>query len=157
MANTEIFDRFSVYWLPTSPPPPRRVLATLLLLYVTYPSLSHFGGSTIASYLLNAGVGVRIPLPSAIVVLQFASCSRKNIKNLQFAVQIEIFPKTLFLPYHHLLWALLNHTCMKNMFLVGFLGKCVIYSEQNLRSVGHLQKYVVSARLNLFEKRHAHI
>ena len=31
---------------------------------------------------------------------------RKIIANVQFAVQEEIFQKTLFLPYHHLLWAL---------------------------------------------------
>ena len=37
---------------------------------------------------------------------QFASHSRKVIENLQFAVQIEIFHKNTFLPYHHLHLAL---------------------------------------------------
>ena len=32
---------------------------------------------------------------------------RKIIENVQFAVQQEIFQKKTFLPYHHLLWALL--------------------------------------------------
>ena len=39
---------------------------------------------------------------------QFASHSRKLLRIFKIAVQIKIFHKRLFLPYHHLLWA--THT-----------------------------------------------
>ena len=32
---------------------------------------------------------------------QLASDSMKIIENLQFAVQVEVFPENTFLPYHH--------------------------------------------------------
>ena len=63
---------------------------------------------------------------------QFASYSREIIENLQFTVQIEIFPKnTLFCPtttYSGLCSS--DHPCMKTLFLVWFLGLGVIYSEK---------------------------
>ena len=58
--------------------------------------------------------------------------SRKVIENLQFAVQIEIFPKNTFLPtttYSGL--GSSDHPCMKILFLVGYFGISVIYSEKH--------------------------
>ena len=64
---------------------------------------------------------------------QFASYSKKTIENLQFSVQIKIFPKnTFFCPtttYSGLCSS--DHPCMKILFLVEFLGVGVIYSEKN--------------------------
>ena len=65
------------------------------------------------------------------VCRQFVSYSRKIIENLQFAVQVKNLPKNLFCPtttYSGLCSS--DHTCMKNLFLVGFLGLGVIYSEK---------------------------
>ena len=57
---------------------------------------------------------------------------RKIIENVQFAVQIEIFQNnTFFCPtttYSRLCSA--DHTCMKILFLPGFLTLGVIYSEK---------------------------
>ena len=81
-------------------------------------------------------------------MLAIASYLRKIIENLQFTVQIEISPKkTFFCPtptYSGLCSS--DYPYMKILFLVGFLGLGVIYSEKN-----------ISASLNLFERRDTHI
>ena len=72
---------------------------------------------------------------------QFSSRSRKIIENLQYAVQIEIFSKnTFFCPTTYSGLCSSDHPCMKILFLVGFFGLGMIYSENFLMSVGHLQK-----------------
>ena len=73
---------------------------------------------------------------------EYAPIIRKIIENLKFAVQIEIFQKQHIFcftsTYSRLCSA--DHTCMKILFLAGFLNLGVIYSEKNVGSVGHLQK-----------------
>ena len=72
---------------------------------------------------------------------EFASYSRKIIENLQFAVQIEIFPKNIFLPYNHLLWALQLRPSMHQNSVPGrVFGSRRGLLRKKLRSVGHLQK-----------------
>ena len=59
---------------------------------------------------------------------------KETIENLQFAVQIEIFPQNTFLcpstTYSGLCRS--DHPCMKILFLVGVLGLGVIYSEKKI-------------------------
>ena len=72
---------------------------------------------------------------------QFASYSRKIIENLEFAAQIEIFPKYFFCPattYSGLCSS--DHTCMKILFLIGFLGLGVICSDKNFE----VRRFLVS-------------
>ena len=60
----------------------------------------------VANTRANTRVNTRANMRANMRAIKFASHSRKIIENLQFAVQIKIFHKKLFLPYHHLLWAL---------------------------------------------------
>ena len=64
------------------------------------------------------------------------------IENVQFAVQQDIFQKKIFFYPTTTYSRLCNseHTCMKILFLAGFLTLGVISSEKILRSVGHLKK-----------------
>ena len=52
-----------------------------------------------------------------------------------------------------------DHRCMAIQFLLGFLGLGVIYSENNFGVRRSLPKIteIISASLNLFERRYAHI
>ena len=92
---------------------------------------------------------------------EFSSYSRKTIENLQFAVQIGIFPQNTFFcsttAYSGLCSS--DHPCIKSLFLVGCLSLGVIYSEKKFKVRRSPPKMmsIISASANLFERLDAHI
>ena len=71
----------------------------------------------------------------------FLPVQGKLLRISNLLLRLKYFPKTLFCPttiFSGLCSS--DHPCMKILFLVGFLGLGVIYSEKFLRSVCHLQK-----------------
>ena len=92
---------------------------------------------------------------------EYAPIIRKTIENWKFAVQIEILQKNtcfcLTTTYSGLCSS--DHTCIKILFLVGFLVLGVIYSGKSFgvrRSPPKIMQ-IISASLNSFERRNVHI